>query len=333
MRLMRMSIIAALALSLWLPAVQADAQQTGPFRVYLTFEDGPTDWYTPGILDILAQYNAKATFFVNGYQIAGREWILQRILSEGHALGNHLWVEEGHYSGASDDVIRELYLRTEDAIRAALGGTLPIYEAQTKLYRTPGGGAKPFPATKGVNVISYNWHVSGNDCGSAIDWESDLSFDAQVLRNILENPLGFNVWDYGDGVVIVLHDINRVTERILPTLMGRLQAAGATFYALPRPEDLINTMPIILGTPPSAGPGYAGTHLTGVALDYVHFRATPDPNAALLTDSIPVNTRLTVIGRSDGWYQVEYNTWVGWVAADYIQIDGPIPNLPLEITP
>jgi peptidoglycan/xylan/chitin deacetylase (PgdA/CDA1 family) len=121
MRLVRAGIMAVLAAFLMLPMVTADAQQTGPFRVYLTFEDGPTEWYTPGILDILAQYNAKATFFVNGYQIEGREWVLQRVLREGHAIGNHLWVEPGHYAGADDEVIRESYLRTEQAIRAALG--------------------------------------------------------------------------------------------------------------------------------------------------------------------------------------------------------------------
>jgi hypothetical protein len=162
-----------------------------------------------------------------------------------------------------------------------------------------------------------------------IDWDSDLSFDAQVLRNIFENRPLFNVWDYGDGVVIVLHDINRVTERILPTLLSRLQAGGATFHALPRPEDPINTMPLVLGRPPITGMGLPGTRLAGVTLDNVRFRIAPDSSAALITeDSIPVNTALIVIARTDGWYQIEYNGWVGWAAADYIQIDGPIPNLP-----
>ncbi len=72
------------------------AQQGGAFRVYLTFEDGPTEVYTNEILDILAHYGAHGTFFPNGYQIAGREAILQRIVSEGHALGNH-WGNVGIY--------------------------------------------------------------------------------------------------------------------------------------------------------------------------------------------------------------------------------------------
>ncbi len=63
------------------PPVQA--QTNTLFRVYLTFEDGPTGTYTPELLDILAAYDAKATFFVNGYQIAGREHVLQRIIRAG----------------------------------------------------------------------------------------------------------------------------------------------------------------------------------------------------------------------------------------------------------
>jgi peptidoglycan/xylan/chitin deacetylase (PgdA/CDA1 family) len=330
MRVVKLSLILILIAGLIVPAAGTHAQQPGPFRVYLTFEDGPTEWYTPTILDILAQYGAHATFFVNGYQIAGHESILQRILREGHALGNHLWEEPGHYAGTDEDATRESYLRTEDALRAALGDTLPIYDAQTRLYRTPGGGALPLPAIEGAQAISYNWQVSGNDCGSALKWDSDISIDAQILRNIFDNRPQFNIWDFGDGAVIVLHDINSVTERILPTLLSRLQAAGGTFEALPRPGDAVNTMPIILGAAPLTGSGIPGTRLPGITLDYVNFRTAPDQAAALvIPDPLPLGTSLTVTGRASGWVQAEVQGQTGWIAADYVEIEGPIPNLPL----
>ncbi|HRF95560.1 MAG TPA: polysaccharide deacetylase family protein, partial [Aggregatilineales bacterium] len=103
-------------------SVSAHAQTTNvPFRVYLAFEDGPTDAYTPEILDILAQYNAKASFLIAGARIAGNEDIIQREVREGHAIVNHLWVEEGVYAGSRDDAVIESYLRTESAIREAIG--------------------------------------------------------------------------------------------------------------------------------------------------------------------------------------------------------------------
>ncbi len=76
------------------------AQAAPPFRVYLAFEDGPTDAYTPGILETLAQHNAHAAFVIAGGHIAGHEYLLQRELREGHTLINHLWSEPGVYAGA-----------------------------------------------------------------------------------------------------------------------------------------------------------------------------------------------------------------------------------------
>ncbi|GIL13020.1 MAG: hypothetical protein BroJett038_17400 [Chloroflexota bacterium] len=63
---LRAAVVLAAALLLCAALPLTHAQDSTPFRVYLTFEDGPTRAYTPQILDILAEYDAKATFFVNG---------------------------------------------------------------------------------------------------------------------------------------------------------------------------------------------------------------------------------------------------------------------------
>ena len=136
--------------------------------MYLAFEDGPTDAYTPQILDILAQYNAHASFVIAGAQIAGHEELLQREVREGHALINHLWEEVGVYAGAPADAVIASYQRTEDALRNALDDMLPVYDAQTKMFWQPGGAAQPFPPADGINVITYNWNVNSDDCGWAM---------------------------------------------------------------------------------------------------------------------------------------------------------------------
>jgi peptidoglycan/xylan/chitin deacetylase (PgdA/CDA1 family) len=56
--------------------------------IRLTFDDGPSQWTEP-ILDLLAEHGQTATFFVVGESIAGRGRILQRMLEEGHTIGNH----------------------------------------------------------------------------------------------------------------------------------------------------------------------------------------------------------------------------------------------------
>lgn len=58
-------------------------------RVYLTFDDGPDPACTPFVLDLLAKYDAKASFFVIGKRAELHRDLLERILSEGHAVGNH----------------------------------------------------------------------------------------------------------------------------------------------------------------------------------------------------------------------------------------------------
>ena len=57
--------------------------------LYLTFDDGPNENITPWVLDQLAQFNAKATFFCVGKQIDSNPEIYQKVKSSGHCVANH----------------------------------------------------------------------------------------------------------------------------------------------------------------------------------------------------------------------------------------------------
>ncbi|MCB9461955.1 MAG: polysaccharide deacetylase family protein [Anaerolineaceae bacterium] len=315
------------------------AQSSAPFRVYLAFEDGPTDAYTPHILDVLAQYNARASFVIAGSQIAGHEALLQRELREGHTLINHLWEEPGVYAGAPADAVIASYQRTEEALRDALGDMLPLYDAQTKIFWQPGGAAQPFPAADGINVITYNWNVNSDDCGWAMPDSVDLDtldFDHAVIQNVLGQSVSVgsfhnpnNAYDYGDGVIIIFHDLNRVTGRVLPTILSELQAAGATFESLPRPWDAAGTMPVALGQGPILGMGYEGYTIPGRILQESRLRAGASLDAEILT-VVPADTPLVAIGRAPGWIQVSYGDQTAWIARSLIELRGAIPNLPLH---
>ena len=60
-------------------------------NIYLTFDDGPIPELTPWVLDVLKQYNIKATFFCVGENITKHPEIFQRIINEGHQVGNHTY--------------------------------------------------------------------------------------------------------------------------------------------------------------------------------------------------------------------------------------------------
>lgn len=67
---------------------RSDAPRSG---LSLTFDDGPSTRTTPELLDMLAEHGARATFFIVGSRIAGNEDLLQRMISEGHEIGNHTY--------------------------------------------------------------------------------------------------------------------------------------------------------------------------------------------------------------------------------------------------
>ncbi|MBZ0291064.1 MAG: polysaccharide deacetylase family protein [Anaerolineae bacterium] len=333
------TLLSIILLMIHLPLNHVAAQAAPPFRVYLAFEDGPTDAYTPGILDTLAQYHARASFVIAGGQISGHEYLLQREVREGHTLINHLWEEPGVYAGSPAEAVIESYQRTENAIREALGDQLPVYDAQTKMFWQPGGAAQPFPEADNIHVITYNWNVNSDDCGWAMPANVDLdtlAFDEAVIQNILREPVSvgtfhnpYNAYDYGDGVIIIFHDLNRVTGRVLPSILSELQTAGATFEALPRPWDAVGTMPVALGAAPRSGDGYEGYAMPAEVREAARLRDIPGLNGSIMA-TLPTGTSLTAVGRAPGWIQVTHEGQTAWVARELLDLHSAIPNLPLR---
>ena len=74
----------------------------GKKAIYLTFDDGPIPGVTPWVLDTLDEYNAKATFFCVGDNVRKYPDIYQRVIDEGHSVGNHTL---NHLSGWSTENI------------------------------------------------------------------------------------------------------------------------------------------------------------------------------------------------------------------------------------
>lgn len=95
----------------------------------LTFDDGPSEW-TPKILDLLAEHEVKATFFVVGSQIAGREGILRRAGYDRHAVGNHTWNHPRLTDPAlTVNAVRRELRDTSARIAQVVGKTPPVWRA------------------------------------------------------------------------------------------------------------------------------------------------------------------------------------------------------------
>ncbi|MBN1565698.1 MAG: polysaccharide deacetylase family protein [Anaerolineae bacterium] len=266
---MRIVTILVIGLLVVIPLHHSRAQENsgvhvpppdGPYTVYLTFDDGPSSSVTPAILDILAEYDAKATFFLHGHRIAGNEAILQRMIREGHAIGNHLWQQDGltNASGATDADLQTAWQQTEDAIIAALGPELAETYAQQPVYliRQPGGSAHPFPVPAGIDALTYNWHVSSGDSAPwnpGPDGPPERPWNyvyGNVVLSWFEPRRYYSVYDYGDGAIILMHDVAPVLVQALPYILEDLVENHATFGVLPRPGDDPGTMPVVISAPP-----------------------------------------------------------------------------------
>jgi peptidoglycan/xylan/chitin deacetylase (PgdA/CDA1 family) len=125
--------------------------------IALTFDDGPHATYTPQVLDLLAKYDAKATFFVVGINAVKHPNIILRQQSEGHEIANHTFTHP--YSPTMKKLEQEL-IDTNKTLFDIIG-TYP------NLYRPVGGSYnEPIINTavqNGFKVVMWSWHQDTED--------------------------------------------------------------------------------------------------------------------------------------------------------------------------
>ena len=192
-------------------------------RVFLTFDDGPSETVTPKILEILDKYDIKATFFVLGCNVKSHPEIVKQAYEAGHYIANHGYSHKYSKIYESADTVLQEYNKTESAIREALEDV--TYSSH--LFRFPGGAhGGPY------EEIKEKARKKLNEEGVAyLDW-SALTYDAagadtkeEILCNLKET---MNGWD---NVVILMHDApdKKVTYETLEDVIEYLQEKGYEF--------------------------------------------------------------------------------------------------------
>lgn len=192
-------------------------------RVFLTFDDGPSNEVTPHILDILKKYDIKATFFVLGNRVKANPELVKRAYEEGHYIANHGYSHKYSKIYESVDSVLEEYNKTEALIKEAIGNS----SYSSNLFRFP-GGSKGGP----YEDIKKEARKRLKETGIAyLDW-SALTYDAEgantkekILNNLKKT---INGWD---NVVILMHDAadKKITYETLEDVIKYLQDEGYTF--------------------------------------------------------------------------------------------------------
>ncbi|MFD5448013.1 polysaccharide deacetylase family protein [Streptomyces sp. NPDC003470] len=173
----------------------------------LTFDDGPDPRYTPGILDTLAEYDVRATFFVCGEMADYNKGLLSRMADEGHVVGNHTW---------SHPLLTKL---TRRRIRTEMERTSEIVE------KTYGEAPRWFRAPYGA------WNRAAFQLGAELGmeplaWTVDtLDWTTPGTATIIDRVEG----GAAPGVVVLSHDAggNRSQSvRALRTYLPQLLDSG-----------------------------------------------------------------------------------------------------------
>lgn len=132
--------------------------------IALTFDDGPHPIFTPQILDILARYNVKATFFAVGHQMMKYPDLVERMLAEGHEVGSHTY-SHVNISSVSLDVLRLDLNATQSIFEATTGRNLAMFRAPYAVdanAETPQEVA-PLALTTELGYLTINMNIDPRD--------------------------------------------------------------------------------------------------------------------------------------------------------------------------
>ncbi len=174
-------------------------------HVAITFDDGPNPVITPQILELLNQYNAKATFFCIGKQIEKHPEVIRNIVSQKHTIGNHTYSHARFFDFfGKQKVIAELD-KTNNLVSSITGKTM-------NLFRPPYGVTNP-AITKAVKQTKH--HVIGWNIRSL---DTIKNSEQKILDRITKS--------ISPGSVILLHDTKEITVRVLEQLLLFLKQNG-----------------------------------------------------------------------------------------------------------
>ena len=176
-------------------------------KVYLTFDDGPTEGLTDWLIEELSKHDVKATFFCVGENVKRHPNLTKKLIERGHVVANHTMKHEKGTSTSKSEYL------------ASIQETSTLIDS--KLFRPP-YGRMPWTFTKAVSqryrIIMWTW--------LSYDFDESVS-----VQNIIAQADRIKAGD-----ILVLHDNKRVEERvklIIPEVIRIVKSKGLHFEVIP----------------------------------------------------------------------------------------------------
>jgi peptidoglycan/xylan/chitin deacetylase (PgdA/CDA1 family) len=194
--------------------------QRGSRQIALTYDDGPNDPHTVRLLDVLANHNVQATFFLIGRYVQQRPEIVGEIERAGHVVGNHTFTHP-LLTFKSETEIRQQLSECRSTLQDAM-------RRPSHLFRPPFGGRRPavLRVARNLGLQPVMWNVT------AYDWNAP---PAEIIeRKVTKQICG--------GSVILLHDGSHKqmgadrSQTVIATdrLITRYKSEGYEFVTIPQ---------------------------------------------------------------------------------------------------
>ena len=183
--------------------------------IYLTFDAGYENGCTPAILDALKAHNAPACFFVVGNYIDTAPELVQRMVDEGHIVGNHTLHHPDMSTIADKEAFAAELTGLEEKFTALTG------QSMQKFYRPPQGkfSEENLRQAQELGYTTVFWSLA------YVDWYTDNQpTDEQAFSKLIPR--------IHNGAIVLLHSTSETNARILDELLTRWEEAGYTFGSL-----------------------------------------------------------------------------------------------------
>jgi len=185
--------------------------------VYLTFDEGYENGYTPRILDTLKANDVKAAFFVTGHYLKSQPGLVRRMVEEGHIVGNHTDTHPSLPDVTDEQIKKELQV-VEESYAGITG------KKDMKYLRPPMGeySERTLALTRELGYHNIFWSMA------FVDWVPMPGGPEEAYQSVMDN--------LHNGALILLHAVSKDNTEALDRILKDIKAQGYTFKTL---DDLV----------------------------------------------------------------------------------------------
>lgn len=192
-------------------AVYKDSE---PHALYLTFDEGYENGYTPKILDVLKENEVPAAFFVTGPYIKNQPELIKRMVDEGHIVGNHTINHPSMPDVKSAEKLKNEIVGLANSFTELTG-------QEMKFFRPPMGeySERTLSLTQDLGYTSVFWSFAYKDWDVKNQKGTDYAY-SQIMDGV------------HDGAILLLHAVSENNANILDKVIKDLKTAGYRFKSL-----------------------------------------------------------------------------------------------------